>query len=105
MDDLFVPVCDVDEVPDVRPYRAEIGGRGVLICKSGGAIHAVDEICPHEDQSMRYGVVQRGRIVCPHHQYAFELDTGKCRKRCPPVPTFETEIEDGTVYIRAPWVE
>jgi nitrite reductase/ring-hydroxylating ferredoxin subunit len=105
VDEHFVPVCDVDDIPDIRPFHAEIGGRGLLICRSGGDIYAVDERCPHEDQSMRYGIVRRGRIVCPHHQYSFELDTGECRKRCPPVHTFEVEIEDETVYVRAPWMD
>ncbi len=96
----FQAVCRVDELPDVRPKHVEVGDRSILICKSGGEIYAVDEICPHEKRSMRYGVVQRGQIVCPHHQYRFELESGRCRRRCAPVEVYETKIDEGRVYVR-----
>lgn len=99
-DDDFEPVCSVDEVPDVRPKQVEVGGRSILLCRSGGDIHAVDEICPHEERSMRYGVIRRGRIVCPHHQYKFDLDTGRCHRRCAPVEVYDVRIDDDTVYVR-----
>ena len=101
----FVAVCDVDEIPDLMPKRVEVGGRGILVCRTGSGIHAVDEICPHKKKSMRYGVVQRGEIVCPHHRYKFDLETGRCRRRCAPVEVYETKVEEGTVYLKAPWTE
>lgn len=103
MNDDYLPVCELDDLPDVRPFYTEIDGRGILLCRSGGEVHAVDEICPHEEKSMRYGVVQRGQIVCPHHQYKFDLETGRTRKRCAPATTYEVEVEGDTVYVRAPW--
>jgi nitrite reductase/ring-hydroxylating ferredoxin subunit len=104
-DDHFHAVCEVDDVPDLRPKHVEVADRDVLLCKTGGELYAVDEICPHENKSMRYGVVQRGQIVCPHHQYRFELESGRCRRRCAPVEVYETKIEDGTVYVRVPRVD
>lgn len=105
VDGNYISVCEEDDLPEVRPYYTEIDGRGILLCTDGDDVYAVDEICPHESRSMRYGVVQRGRIICPHHQYKFDLGTGATRKRCPPATTFDVEIEDGTVYVRAPWAE
>lgn len=101
-DDDFEPVCSLDEVPEVRPKKVVVDGRGILLCRSGGEIRAVDEICPHEKRSMRYGVVQRGRIVCPHHRYKFDLETGRCRQRCAPAQLYEVRVEDGTVFVRVP---
>jgi nitrite reductase/ring-hydroxylating ferredoxin subunit len=97
----YVSVCDVDDVPDMRPKKVEIDDHSILICRGEDGLFAVDEICPHEDKSMRFGVVQWNKIVCPHHQYRFDLDTGKCRRRrCEPVPVYDLEIVDGTVYVR-----
>ena len=99
-DEGFELVCGVDEVPDLMPRRVEVNGRGVLVCKTDDGFSAVDEICPHKDRSMRYGVVQRGQIICPHHRYKFDLETGRCRRRCPPVAVYEVKVVDGDIYVR-----
>lgn len=98
----FRPICTVEEVPEHMPFRGEVDGRGVLVCRDGGQFYAVDEICPHENKSMRRGVVFRGEIVCPHHQYRFELETGRCHRRCAPLQTYELTVFDGEVWIGAP---
>lgn len=100
--DEYTAVCGADEVPDLMPKRVVVDGRGILICRSGGELYAVDETCPHEKKSMRYGVVQRGEIVCPHHRYRFDLETGRCkrRRRCAPAEIYDVEVEDGTIFVR-----
>ncbi len=92
-------VCALEEVPEHMPLRVKYGGRGVLICRDGEEIFAVDEICPHENQSMKRGVVFNGEIICPHHQYRFQLDSGRCNRRCAPVQIYQVKIEDGEVWV------
>lgn len=99
-DDGFERVCDVNDVPEHMPRRVEVGGRGVLLCRDGGEIRAVDEICPHKQRSMRYGVVFGGDLICPHHQYHFDLQTGRCDQRCEPVHVYEVRVVDGEVWVR-----
>lgn len=93
-------VCSADEVGQPMPHRVEYNGRGVLICREGDELWAVDEICPHENQSMRFGVVFGGVITCPHHQYRFKLEDGSCNKRCAPVQTYKLEVLEDDVWIR-----
>lgn len=96
-------VAAVDEVPEMLPKKVEVAGRSVLLCRSNGAIFAVDEICPHKYESMAYGVVFEGRITCPHHQYAFDLETGRCNKRrCEPVQTYDCEVRESRVFVGFP---
>lgn len=83
------------------PFRAEIDGRGVLICREGDELFAVDELCPHENKSMRFGVVFDGVLTCPHHQYRFKLETGECNRRCAPAITYPLEVVDGDVWVKA----
>lgn len=98
-DDEFEPVCALDDVPEHMPRRVEFAGRGVLICRDGDDVYAVDEICPHENKSMKRGVLFDGEIICPHHQYRFELETGRCHRRCAPVQTYRVEVVDGQVLL------
>lgn len=101
LQDGFELVCSVEEVPVVMPKRVEIQGRGVLICRSDDAFFAVDEICPHKQRSMAYGVVFEGDIICPWHGYAFDLETGRCdQRRCAPANVYELQIAEEQIYVR-----
>jgi nitrite reductase/ring-hydroxylating ferredoxin subunit len=97
----FEEACSVDGIPRMLPRKVAIGGRSVLLCKDQGEVYAVDEICPHKHKSMAYGVVHQGKITCPHHQYDFELGTGRCkRRRCAPVMVYAVEVVDGSVFVK-----
>ncbi len=96
----FEKVCLEAEVPTHMPKRVQVGGRGVLVAKQGGTVYAVDEFCPHKNRSMRYGILFDGEIICPHHHYHFDLETGRCKSRCAPVHTYEVRVIDGEVWIR-----
>lgn len=96
----YVAVCAVDDVPSQMPYRAHLEGHKILVCRDGDAIYAVAEQCPHKNKSMRFGVIFDGQIICPHHQYRFDLDTGRCNKRCAPVQTYEVALGDEKVWVR-----
>lgn len=97
----FERVCREEEVPEHMPRSAQVGGRGVLLCRQNGRIFAVDEICPHKNRSMRFGVVFNGDLICPHHQYHFDLETGRCKQRCEPIHSYEVQVLEGEVWIRA----
>lgn len=97
----FEEVCGIDEIPQMMPRKVHTGGRNVLLCKDDAQVYAVDEICPHKDKSMAYGVVHHGKITCPHHQYDFELATGRCnRRKCAPVMTYSVEVVDDSVFVK-----
>lgn len=98
--DDFERVCSVDDIPGPIPRKVELEGRGVLICRVGDDVYAVDEICPHKNQSMERAPLVGEEIVCPHHQYRFDLRTGRCNRRCAPVQTYDVEVVDGEVWVR-----
>lgn len=95
----FERVCALENVPEHMPLRVEYGGRGVLICRDGEDVYAVDEICPHENESMRRAVVFNKEIICPHHQYRFKLETGRCNRRCAPLQVYRVKIDGGEVWV------
>lgn len=96
-------VAAADEVGEVMPLKVQVSGRSLLICRTHDGFYAVDEICPHKNESMQYGVIFDGTIICPHHQYGFDLQTGACNKRrCPPVDVYPCEARDGRVWVEVP---
>ena len=103
IDEGYEAVCDLEEVPQMMPKKVDVNGRGVLLCRSDDGLVAVDEICPHKTKSMAYGLVHDDKLICPHHQYEFELESGRCKnkRRCPPATLYDIEVVDDTVYVRA----
>lgn len=83
------------------PRKVSIDGLSVLICRGEEGFFAVDELCPHKSLSMAFGVVHEGKIICPHHQYTFDLDTGRCSmRRCAPVNTYPVEVVGEELFVK-----
>jgi len=93
--------CEASTVGPMLPLAVEVAGEQMLICRNGEALVAVDELCPHKAESMRFGVVFDGSLMCPHHQYRFNLETGAANvRRCAPLRIFATRVVEGQVWVR-----
>jgi nitrite reductase/ring-hydroxylating ferredoxin subunit len=55
----------------------QAGGRRVLVCRSADGVHALDEICPHQRQSLAGGRIRGTSLFCPHHGARFSLEDGR----------------------------
>lgn len=96
----YIEACALDEIPQLMPKKITLNARRLLLCRDETGVFAVDEICPHKQRSMQFGLVFQGTITCPHHQYVFELDNGRCRRRrCPPLETYPVVVLDERVFI------
>ena len=85
----------------------ELGERLVLLACHRGQISAMDDSCNHAGCLLSGGWVHEKKkaVVCPCHEYLFELGTG----RNVTVPrlggdqvAFEVRVENGRVMIRLP---
>ena len=96
----FHRVCLVSEVPEHLPRHVRVDGVGVLICRYEGGLFALTELCPHKQESMRYGVVMDGKLICPSHTYGFDLSTGRCdKRRQAPAQTYPLEVRGEEVWV------
>jgi nitrite reductase (NADH) small subunit len=74
----FVRICSQSELPaagEVREFTA--GGRAFCVANLNGTISVLDGVCPHEGGPLGEGSIEAGRVVCPWHGYAFDLQTGE----------------------------
>ena len=60
----------------VRSFEAE--GRKIAVFRQGGALHAMDSVCPHRGGPLGEGAVENGIVACPWHGWRFDVRTGKC---------------------------
>src|SRR5688500_8174151 len=96
---MWVSVGQADEITRSRKQVVEADDRQIVVFAHEGEFHALDNICIHKQRELVQGVILNGRIVCPGHQWAYELDTGWCRERERCQPTHAVRIEDGVLYV------
>ncbi|HWC68245.1 MAG TPA: Rieske 2Fe-2S domain-containing protein [Acidimicrobiales bacterium] len=77
------------------------GDTPIVVIAHEGNFYALDNICIHKQRELVKGVVLKDRIVCPGHQWSFELGTGWEAKmgRCQPI--YDVKVEDGMVLVDA----
>lgn len=64
--------------PVMGGKRVEIDGKPIAVFEVGGEQLAVDAVCPHEGGPLEQGVVEKGCVTCPWHNYRFNLKSGIC---------------------------
>jgi nitrite reductase (NADH) small subunit len=79
----------------------EADGRQIALFWHDGEVHALDNVCIHKQRELVKGVVLNGRIVCPGHQWAYDLKTGYEQTMDRYQPCFPVKVEDGKVYVTA----
>jgi nitrite reductase/ring-hydroxylating ferredoxin subunit len=87
MDENFVRLCALDDVPEGTSRGFDPWSDGydtMLVVRHGGRLYAWRDACPHfGDTPMAwrkdsYLNAERTRIVCAAHGAQFEIETGKC---------------------------
>ena len=60
---------------------------------------AMANICVHRERELSRGMIFQGRLVCPGHQWAFDLGTGYCAERDRSQPVYATRTIDDVVHV------
>jgi NAD(P)H-dependent nitrite reductase small subunit len=73
-------VASIDEIPNGGGIAVDVGEKRIALFRRQGEVFALDETCPHRGGPLHDGVIDRGVVLCPWHQWQFDLKTG-----CSPV--------------------
>lgn len=95
---------DAMSVEDLRgkgKVGLEIDGNPVMLVWSDDLDRpcAFHDVCIHKQRLLSEGVILNGRIVCPGHQWSYNLDSGYCEARDRYQPTYRARVEDGRVLV------
>lgn len=93
-------VAKVSDIKEGEGKTVDVLGHPIALFNVGGIFKAIDNICPHRGGSLGEGKLKDQCIVCPLHQWTFDLETGK-NIRTPEVKlkTYPTRIEKDNVWI------
>lgn len=97
--DGWVAVATLDEIKRIRKKVVEVDGAPVALFWHGERVYAIRNVCIHRQRELVRGVILNGRIVCPGHQWSFDLETGYEATKCEYQPTFDVRVDGGTVYV------
>lgn len=102
--DGWLDVLPLDDLPQGASAQVYYAGRQIALFNAGGQIYAISNRCSHARGPLSEGALQAGEcsVVCPWHYAKFDLKTGQVVDgvAASPVPTFETAVRDGVIYLR-----
>jgi nitrite reductase (NADH) small subunit len=95
----WVAVATTRDLERRRKLRVEIDGVAIALFQAQGRVYAFADLCVHQERSLFKGTLLHGRVICPGHQWRFDLETGyeENQDRCQ--PTYPVRVEADTVYV------
>jgi len=98
----FVRICSQAELPSVGRVREfTAAGRPLCVANVDGTISVLDGECPHEGGPLSEGTIEGGRVVCPWHEYAFDVKTGASAQDPDGKATvLEAKVEGGELRVK-----
>ncbi len=75
-----VRLLHVNDIKDGAMQLVRVNSKEYLIGKHNGKVFACDAHCPHRYAYLHRGYIKGNNIVCPLHEFEFDIDTGKLVK-------------------------
>ncbi|MCZ7564815.1 MAG: non-heme iron oxygenase ferredoxin subunit [Burkholderiales bacterium] len=89
------------ELTEDQPLTAKVAGKEIGVYKIGGALYALEDVCPHAYALLSQGFVEGEEIECALHGAKFHIPTGKCTKEPGgrDLKCFPVRVEGETVLV------
>jgi nitrite reductase/ring-hydroxylating ferredoxin subunit len=82
-------------IPEKRIKLVQLGGEKICISRNGETFFAFEPFCPHRMASLLQGTIVRDEIVCPLHQYRFDLRSGQVLSgQCPDLKVYSIGLTE-----------
>jgi nitrite reductase/ring-hydroxylating ferredoxin subunit/alkylhydroperoxidase/carboxymuconolactone decarboxylase family protein YurZ len=83
-------------LPAGGAVRCESDGRGLFVYRDDAALKVYHSRCPHQSTDIPDLALAGTRLTCPKHEWAFDLESGRCvAKGDVPLTEFPARIDDG----------
>lgn len=91
-------------IPEKVIKKVMLGEYTIGIVRIGETFHSFQAFCPHRGASLIQGNINSsGEIICPLHQYRFDLTTGQVNSgSCEDLEVFPNELTELGLEISIP---
>jgi len=97
----FVAVTAAEKIPEGESRVFDLDIARVALCKVGGQIFAIDDVCSHDDGPLGEGCLVAHEIECPRHGARFDVRSGAVTRMpaVAPVAVYPVKVEGGQVLV------
>lgn len=95
----WLPVASVKELRRSRKKLVELEGHKIALFWANDNAYAFQNTCIHKKRHLSRGTLLAGRVVCPGHQWAFDLETGYESSQDACQPTYPARVDGAYVYV------
>lgn len=102
VDDGFVEICNVADIPEKCAHVAMVGGERIAVFKYDGKISAISNVCQHQNGPLGEGRIIDGLVTCPWHGFNYRpADGASPAPFKEKVPTFRVKVVNGRVLVNS----
>jgi nitrite reductase/ring-hydroxylating ferredoxin subunit len=102
-DDLadYYPAIEEKALMENTIKLVDVDGVKIVFAKRNGKIYAIDNHCPHQACAFSGGKLDGDFIVCPCHDWRFNLETGEYEEKPDyKLKIYEHKIVGGKIYVK-----
>lgn len=93
-------VAQISDIPVGEGKTVDIFGKPIALFNNNGVFQAIDNTCPHRNGSLGEGHLKDNGVVCPLHQWTFDLETGhNIRNPQMQLKIYPTVVQGNDIYI------
>lgn len=93
-------VAAVSDIPAGEGKTVEVSAKPIALFNNDGTFQAIDNTCPHRGGSLGDGKLKDNCVVCPLHQWTFNLKTGQnIRNPQVSLTVYPVLVQGGDIYI------
>lgn len=96
----WIKATELAPLKQRKRLKITIGELDVALFYADGDVFALNDICIHKGNRLSQGHVFKGKVVCPGHQWAFDLKTGWVDQWAKCQPVFPVKVVDDVVYVK-----
>jgi 3-phenylpropionate/trans-cinnamate dioxygenase ferredoxin subunit len=99
--DDFVPAILENDVVEGKMKLVSVDGVPVLFIKQNGKLYVIDNRCPHMGCGFFGGTLDGSLVVCPCHNWSFDLRTGEYQDDpSMKLTQYEWKVESGKIWVK-----
>ena len=86
------------------PLPVEIAGYSIIVLRCGHELHALEDRCTHDGESLAGATIEECQVICPRHGARFCARSGEALTppAYEPVRVFKVREDNGRLLIELP---
>jgi nitrite reductase (NADH) small subunit len=73
-----IDIGELSEFPPGKVREIIAAGQVLAVARINDQLFAIDGLCPHQGGPLGQGKLDGEVVICPWHQFAFDMKTGFC---------------------------